>query len=118
MIKANDVHSAEQRLSEEQLYDFVAEELAQGEKRTGLWLKALENSEGIEDRAKALYIKYRVQSLKDEILVAAGEKAEQTKKKTAEKPPKGDGAGQVVAEVLGVSAWLILPLLIIASLIY
>ena len=54
------------RLLEEQLYEQVVQEISQGQKRDGLWAKALSNSDGIEDKAKALYIKYRVQSIKDE----------------------------------------------------
>lgn len=59
--------SAATRLLEEQLYEQVVQELANGQRRDGLWAKALANSDGLEDKAKALYIRYRVQSIKDEI---------------------------------------------------
>lgn len=55
------------RLIEEQLYEQVVVELADGVKRQGLWAKAIADSEGHEDKAKSLYIKYRVQSMKDEL---------------------------------------------------
>ena len=60
--------SASARLVEEQLYEQVVVELSNGQKRTGLWAKALANCDGVEERAKSLYIQYRVQSIKDEIL--------------------------------------------------
>lgn len=60
------LQSAAERLQEEQLYEIVLDELDQGVKRTGLWAKALAKSAGDENRAKSLYIEFRVQSLKDE----------------------------------------------------
>lgn len=62
--------SAAARLLEEQLYEQVVTELSQGQRRDGLWAKALSNSDGIEEKAKALYIRYRVQSIKDEIEIS------------------------------------------------
>ncbi len=41
-------------------------ELSEGKRRNGLWAKALANSDGNEEKAKSLYIQYRVQSIKDE----------------------------------------------------
>lgn len=51
---------------EERLYEQVVTELTNGHRRDGLWAKALANADGEEERTKALYIQYRVQSLKDE----------------------------------------------------
>jgi hypothetical protein len=62
-------NSAAARLLEEQLYEQVVNELSNGQRRNGLWAKALANSDGAEEKAKALYIKYRVQSIKDEFEV-------------------------------------------------
>jgi hypothetical protein len=59
--------SAVQRKNEEELYEVVAQEMADGERRTGLWLKALEKAEGDEGKQVSEYIKLRVQSLKDEM---------------------------------------------------
>jgi len=59
--------SAAIRLLEEQLYEQVVHELYIGQRRDGLWAKALANSDGVECKAKALYIGYRVQSIKDEM---------------------------------------------------
>ena len=63
--------SAAARLVEEELYEQVVRELSEGQRRDGLWAKAIAHSDGSEDRAKALYIKYRVQSLRDELEIAA-----------------------------------------------
>jgi len=58
------------RLSEELLYEKVLGELQSGIKRPGIWGKALADSNGDEDVAYSLYLKYRVQSLKDESEIA------------------------------------------------
>lgn len=68
--------SAAARLFEEQLYEQVVMELSQGRRRNGLWAKAMANSDGSEEKAKSLYIQYRVQSIKDEAEIA-GAVAEQ-----------------------------------------
>ncbi|MBW6512875.1 MAG: DUF4339 domain-containing protein [Desulfuromonadaceae bacterium] len=85
MFKKIRRHSAITRLLEEQLYEQVAIELRNGHRRDGLWTKALSNSSGIEEKAKALYIEYRVQSLKDEIelTTAIEEEVENRKKSTS-----------------------------------
>ncbi len=57
------------RILEESLYEQVVVELSQGQRRDGLWAKALAYSDGEEVKAKSLYIKYRVQSLIDEMEV-------------------------------------------------
>lgn len=68
--------SAAARLLEEQLYEQVVMELSQGQRRNGLWAKAIASSDGSEEKAKSLYIEYRVQSIKDEAEIA-GAVAEQ-----------------------------------------
>lgn len=66
MFKKIKRNSAAARQFEEQLYEQVVGELTKGQRRNGLWAKALADSDGQEGKAKALYIQYRVQSLKDE----------------------------------------------------
>ncbi|APD89769.1 hypothetical protein BM524_08210 [Alteromonas mediterranea] len=73
--KSSTKRSAE-RLFEERLYEQVVTELSRGEKRQGLWAKAIADAEGIDEKAKSFYIKYRVQSLKDEWSLAEHEKAQ------------------------------------------
>jgi len=62
--------SAATRLLEEMLYKQVAQELRQGIRRDGLWAMAIANSSGVEEEARALYIRYRVQSIKDELEIS------------------------------------------------
>lgn len=59
--------AAASRIADEVLYEQVVVELAAGERRLGLWAKALSDSLGDEQKAKGLYIRYRVQSIRDEI---------------------------------------------------
>jgi Ankyrin repeat len=59
------------RLVEEKLYEQVLREIEAGMRRDGLWAKALQKSRGNEQEAKALYIEYRVQSIKDEAEISA-----------------------------------------------
>ncbi|MBA6413399.1 hypothetical protein H2508_09795 [Parahaliea sp. F7430] len=69
MLEKFQRRSATNRLLEEKLYEQVVQELVSGQRRDGLWAKALANSDGLEGKAKALYVRYRVQSIKDEIEV-------------------------------------------------
>ena len=52
---------------EERLYERAADELASGEIRKGLWVRALSDVNGNEEAAKARYIKLRVAQYKEEI---------------------------------------------------
>jgi len=54
------------RLSEEKLYEQVAQELKAGKKREGVWVKAMAKTGGDLNKAEALYIELRVQAIKDE----------------------------------------------------
>lgn len=58
--------TAANRLVEERLYEQALNEAQSGRLRDGLWAKALANSLGDEIKARALYLKYRVQSMLDE----------------------------------------------------
>ena len=49
------------------LYAEAIREIEQGLRRDGLWGKAIADSEGDDKKAKGLYLKYRVQALKDEL---------------------------------------------------
>ena len=59
------------RIVDERLHDTIAAEINGGVKKEGLWLKALANSRGNEERAFGVYIKLRLQSLKDELEFAS-----------------------------------------------
>ena len=66
------VNTATDRLLEEQWYEAVVKELENGVKKGGIWAKALERSKGDETKAKAFYITYRIQSMKDAVVVNMG----------------------------------------------
>lgn len=57
----------EQRVMEAKLYEQVATELKNGQKKEGLYTKALVDANGVTEQADLLYIKYAVQALNDEI---------------------------------------------------
>ncbi len=59
-------NTSEERLEEEKLYEFVINELKSGERREGLWTKAMVQASGDEKQIEKDYIKLRVQSLIDE----------------------------------------------------
>jgi len=62
-IKAS---GASYRLTEEALYAEALREIESGQRRDGIWAKAMSGSGMDVDRAGAKYIKLRVQSLRDE----------------------------------------------------
>lgn len=57
---------AAQKLAEEHLYELAAEEIANNQIRPGLWAKAIAESDGDDAKAKARYIKLRVETMKAE----------------------------------------------------
>ena len=52
--------------AEEALYEEVASELANGERKEGLWLKAMQVASGEEQKTKALYVEYRAKAIVSE----------------------------------------------------
>jgi len=71
---------ATQRLTEEAAYAVAVEEFESGNRRPGLWGKAFAESEGDLDKASALYIKLRVQSLFDEAQLILNDEREAERK--------------------------------------
>lgn len=71
-------------IEEESIYEQVAEELASDIKKEGLWLKAIEQSEGDEKKTQSYYIKYRVESIKKELQIKRNELAEQKQQQLSE----------------------------------
>ena len=57
---------AAQKLAEEHLYELAAEEIAANNIRPGLWAQAIAESDGDDAKAKARYIKLRVETMKAE----------------------------------------------------
>lgn len=61
------------RKTDEAIYSAVAQEMENGIKNNGLWLKALEQAQGNSEKQVAEYIRLRVQSLKDDIGIISDE---------------------------------------------
>lgn len=57
---------AAQNLAEERLFQLAAEEIAANNIRPGLWAKAISEADGDDAKAKARYIKLRVDMMKAE----------------------------------------------------
>jgi len=57
------------RKTEERLYFIVSQEMENGIRNNGLWIKALERAKGNKEVQVAEYIKLRVQSLKDDVSI-------------------------------------------------
>ena len=55
---------------DEEVYEIVGREVESGERRTGLWTKALAEAGWDENKAKARYVEYRVAQVKEAL--AAG----------------------------------------------
>ena len=52
-------------MNEEEIYESISKEIDNDEKKKGLWTKAFGESDGDENKAKSLYIKYRFDQIKD-----------------------------------------------------
>lgn len=55
------------QISDEAYYEMAGEEIRRGTIRQGLWLKAVAMSDGDENRARAAYLKLRVESMRTEV---------------------------------------------------
>ena len=81
--------------SDEQLYELSAKELAESP-RQGLLIKCMANSDGDENRGKALYIKTRVEEMKEEI--REGLKKQKAEEKEAMKKAMKDAEDEGLVE--------------------
>ena len=79
--------NADDRLAEEMLYAEAMREIEQGIRRDGLWGKAIADSEGDDKKAKGLYLKLRVQALKDELEVVRKERIAEEKERIFKEDP-------------------------------
>ena len=55
----------EEHMIEEEFYELAYEEIESGNLKKGLWAKAFSETEGDENKTKALYIKYRFDQIKE-----------------------------------------------------
>ena len=69
LFKKYKQQSALNRAQEERLFAFVLEELENSQIKPGLYAQALVEAEGNDQKARAAYIKLRVQALKDEFTI-------------------------------------------------
>jgi hypothetical protein len=76
------------RLLEEVLYAETLRELERGIRRDGLWAKALSKCGANPEKAKALYIEFRVQALKDELALYKIQLQEEQAKVETKRPEK------------------------------
>ena len=51
-------------MNEEEIYELISEEIESNNTKKGIWTKAFSESEGDEQKTKALYIKYRFDQIK------------------------------------------------------
>ena len=75
--------SAEDRILEEKIYEEVAQEIAEGKLKAGLWAKALAQTDGDEQQAKSAYIKLRFQSIIDQAAVEQAKADERWRQESA-----------------------------------
>ena len=69
------------RKGEEALYSQAMNEIESGSINKGVYAKALADSEGNEDKARSLYLKYRVQSIVDKRVIDDIREAEEVKER-------------------------------------
>ena len=84
MFKRFRTDEAKARLLEESYFNAVSNELENGIKGDGLWLKAFSESNGDHEKTKAKYIKLRVQAMRDEDDIMEAAVSEELKVKQAE----------------------------------
>lgn len=70
MVRMAQAQLAARRLDEEKLYEQVLAEVTDGHRRDGIWAKCLAEANGDISQARSAYVKARVQSIKDERILA------------------------------------------------
>jgi hypothetical protein len=78
------LQDAAARLAEERLFAAVLREIESGVRKDGVWAKALTDASFDEKKAKTLYVQYRIQSLKDELLVREAQLEQQREQQRIE----------------------------------
>jgi hypothetical protein len=73
-LKIPTAEEIESRRFEEYIFELVANEMQSGIRKSGLWVKAISEAGGDEMRAKILYIRFRAQSMIDEVCLAEAAK--------------------------------------------
>ena len=92
-LKKIKTHAISCRFFDEQIYAQVLSEIENGQRRDGLWAKALAHSDGSNEKAKSLYIKYRVKSIKDEIILATKREEPETRQEHSQENTSTETSG-------------------------
>lgn len=87
-MSENRFNTAEAREIEEAIYQRVAEEITSGVRRDGLWAKAIAETGGALESAKARYIQLRAQSILDEAEIYKKSKQEELQRQRADEERK------------------------------
>lgn len=69
MFKKYKLNRAISRLIEDKLYELALNEVDKDILKRGTWARALSKSDGIHEKAKSIYLQYRVEAMKDEAQV-------------------------------------------------
>lgn len=106
--------NAEERLAENYVYELVAKELQEGFRKDGLWLRGATESEGDEQKARRLYVRYRVQEIKDKLNSKA--QLDEEEALAAARRPPGCKPAKVVfpdqepTSMIGALGWILILL--------
>jgi hypothetical protein len=84
------------RLEENELFEIVTREVMNEEVIAGIWGRAFSDVEGDQEKAKALYIKYRVRDLKDRALVAQAILKEENAKRERQSSTKNQASSSKI----------------------
>ena len=90
------------RLSEEKLYEQVAQELKAGKKREGIWVKAMAKTGGDLNKAESMYIELRVQAIKDETNLASEQRGRELELESERKQAEEKRISNKQKECLGI----------------
>lgn len=69
MFKKFRTNRAVSRLVEDRLYELALDEVDKGILKRGPWARALSQSDGIDEKAKSIYLQFRVEAMKNEAQV-------------------------------------------------
>ena len=100
-LKKERLKQSANRLVDEQLYARAVREIESGNRRDGLWGKALADTKGDISAAKAAYIELRVQSLMDEQAVLQAEKDKEAKLALERQRARDEARRKLVGAIQG-----------------
>ncbi len=102
------------RLTEEALYAEALREIESGQRRDGIWAKAMAESDMDQGKAGAKYIKMRVQSLKDEVtlFMAESQSSGTTKRQISHKGEVPPVSSKPTSKPLGCLKVFLFPVIV------